>query len=99
MLFTSPRNSLPAHMNLLDALDCHTMITTSPQPTSVAGIITAHTMQVLSIPELAELLVGNYSHYPYEKTFEKAHSDPVVCLHTSGSTGKNGWDNYFGLSG
>lgn len=26
-------------------------------------------------------------HFPYEKTFEQAQWDPVVVLHTSGSTG------------
>ena len=39
------------------------------------------------IPSLAELLEKDYPQFPYMKTFEEARSDPLVVVHTSGSTG------------
>ena len=40
------------------------------------------------VPELDELLKEEkVSDYPYQKTFEEARQEPLVVLHTSGSTG------------
>ncbi|MCJ1383931.1 hypothetical protein MMC17_007045 [Xylographa soralifera] len=87
ILLTSPRNSLLAHTNLLESLDCHTLLMTNPPLPSVNVIITAREMHQLCIPDLEELLTGHYAHFPYTKKFEEAKDDPLVCLHTSGSTG------------
>lgn len=48
-------------------------------------------MRVLQFPALEELLSGQALQYPYRKTFEEAYHDPLVSIHTSGTTGK--WDN------
>ena len=89
MLFTSPRNSLAAHVNLFVSTDCHTMITTDPRPPPVIGLLAANPMRVLTVPGLEELLTAEYPHYPYAKTYEEARNDPFVVLHTSGSTGNS----------
>lgn len=45
-------------------------------------------MQALSVPDLDYFLEpDNVPNYPYEKTFDEARLDPLVVLHTSGSTG------------
>ena len=88
MLFTSPRNSLAAHMNLFVSTDCHIMITTDPRPPPVTGLLAANPMRVLIISSLEELMTADHPHYPYEKTFEEARNDPFIVLHTSGTTGK-----------
>jgi acyl-coenzyme A synthetase/AMP-(fatty) acid ligase len=41
------------------------------------------------IPSFEEMLSSTPEHYPYQKSFEKARDDPVVVLHSSGSTGMN----------
>jgi acyl-coenzyme A synthetase/AMP-(fatty) acid ligase len=41
-----------------------------------------------AIPSLLEMLESSPEHYPYHKTFDEARDDPVVVLHSSGSTGK-----------
>ena len=42
---------------------------------------------MLEVPELASLLDDNHSPYPYTKSFDEAHGEPIFALHTSGSTG------------
>lgn len=43
-----------------------------------------------AVPPFQEMLDGdgNTTPYPYGKTFEEARDDPIVVLHSSGSTGK-----------
>lgn len=64
------------------------MIVPEPQPPYVAPLLAAYPMRVLQLPTLKGLLSGRALHYPYKKTFEEARHDPLVMLHTSGSTGK-----------
>ncbi len=47
-------------------------------------------MRVLQLPDLEDLLNDKATPYPYNKSFEEAYNDPLVSLHTSGSTGR-GW--------
>lgn len=44
-------------------------------------------MRVLDFPSIETLLNGNHSHFPYTKSFQDVRDDPLVSLHTSGSTG------------
>ena len=87
MLLTSPRNSIPAHINLFKLLDCTTILTPSPQPMTVSALIAAHQLRVCPVPTIEELLDNRYPHYPYDKSFEKAKNEPILAFHTSGSTG------------
>lgn len=64
------------------------MIVPELQPPYVAPLLAAHPMRVLQFPKLEGLLSGRALHYPYRKTFEEAYHDPLVSLHTSGTTGK-----------
>jgi hypothetical protein len=46
----------------------------------------------VNFPELNELAEPlNAKHYPYEKTPKEALNDPMLILHTSGSSGENGF--------
>lgn len=40
------------------------------------------------IPSFEEMMTSSPPHYPYTKTFEEAKNDPIVVLHSSGSTGR-----------
>lgn len=87
MFFTSPRNSIPAHIHLFNCLGCQTMLTSSPVPPVVNAIAGAHPLKVLEIPSVHDLLHKKYPQYPYNKTFEEAKDEPLLALHTSGTTG------------
>lgn len=50
------------------------------------GILKANPLQIFDSPSLEELLVHDYPHYPYVKTFAEARNEPLVVLHTSGTT-------------
>lgn len=87
VLLTSPRNSLPAHINLFNLLKCRKLVTADPKPQAVTTIIASHEIELLDIPTVEALLAKVHPAYPYEKSFEQARTDPLVVLHTSGTTG------------
>jgi acyl-coenzyme A synthetase/AMP-(fatty) acid ligase len=43
-------------------------------------------MATFQVPSMEVLLTEHFAHYPYTKTFEEAKSDPLLVLHTSGTT-------------
>lgn len=45
-------------------------------------------MSTMAMKPLDELLSHGPERYPYDKTFVKAEKDPVLVLHSSGSTGR-----------
>ncbi|GLA90361.1 putative NRPS-like protein biosynthetic cluster [Aspergillus tubingensis] len=87
MFLTSPRNSAVAHQSLFTKLGCATLLAPSPRPPFIAGIVDAHSVKVVDVPSMAELLATEYPVFPYHKTFLEAAHDRLVILHTSGSTG------------
>lgn len=78
---------MPAHINLFNLLNCRKLVTPTPRPQAITAIVASHEIEVLEIPTVAELLEKVHPHYPYEKSFEQARTDPLVVLHTSGTTG------------
>ena len=88
ILLTSPRNSVAAHANLFDILDCNVLISPNPRPPTVDAILASiKGISAFDVPSVDELLSTTYPHYPYNKTFEDAKNEPLAVLHTSGSTG------------
>lgn len=86
MLFSSHRNSLAGHTNLIRQTDCTILLHTAGFP--VSGIIERCRLEARQIPEL-EMLVSDKpcESFPYNKKFEQAKHDPCFVMHTSGSTG------------
>lgn len=41
-----------------------------------------------TVPSFQVMFENQADHYPYEKSFEEARNDPIVVLHSSGSTGE-----------
>ncbi|KAK5054558.1 hypothetical protein LTR84_001449 [Exophiala bonariae] len=78
---------MPAHINLFNLLKCSKLITPDPRPQAVSAIVASHKIEAFEIPTVAELLETVHPHYTYEKSFEQARADPLVVLHTSGTTG------------
>ena len=86
MLFLSPRNTLEGHLNVLQGVDCQVFL--RAQDTVIEHIVSKRVMRTAVVAELEELLDDSpVEVYPYAKTFEEAHMDPCLVLHTTGSTG------------
>ena len=89
-LLVSPRNSLEAHLNLLENTQCHTLMTAEPLPPLARDVLAQRPMVHVIVPEVDRWLdAPNVEPYPYLKTFERARYEPFVVVHTSGSTGKH----------
>ncbi|KAH8819282.1 putative NRPS-like enzyme [Xylogone sp. PMI_703] len=87
-LLPSPRNSKVAQSHLLLQLQCTKLVTTNPHPPAANIILEDLSMQTLCIPTLRELLsCHDIPDYAYKKSFDQAKDDPILILHTSGSTG------------
>lgn len=86
MVFTSPRNSLDGHLNVLAGAKCNIFL--RARGTRVDEILSSRKMRTFYAPELNELLDETLMWpYPYTKTFYEARMDPCLVLHTTGSTG------------
>ena len=46
-------------------------------------------LQTFAVQSLNEMLCDFDEHYPYDVEYSKVRWDPVLILHSSGSTGKN----------
>lgn len=69
-------------------MNCKVLLTTDPRPPTVAPVLEAYPLQVLTIPSVDDFLIKSYPHFPYPKTFEQARDEPFCALHTSGTTGE-----------
>ncbi|KAK0615462.1 Non-canonical non-ribosomal peptide synthetase FUB8, partial [Lasiodiplodia hormozganensis] len=89
-LFISPLNSFEASKSILEATKCQRIFYAPPMgqiAKNLQCIATSDTLDVVQIGSLDECLAAESKPYPYEKTFEEAKWDPVVVIHTSGTTG------------
>ena len=50
-------------------------------------LLVQYEINVIEVPTLATMLHGVHAMFPYTKSYEEAHADPILALHTSGSTG------------
>ena len=89
-LLASPRNSLKAHLSLLDDTQCHIMMTVEPLPPSAKDVLANRSMRQVMVPKLEHWLDSPIvAPYLYNRTFDQARYEPFVVIHTSGSTGKS----------
>lgn len=86
MIFPSIGYNIGGLTDLLDGLECKTILLSSKQMDIVSKL--SHSQwNFHQVPSLAELLDKQYPHFPFIKTFEEARSEPLVVIHTSGTTG------------
>ncbi|KAI4279892.1 MAG: hypothetical protein L6R35_006007 [Caloplaca aegaea] len=84
----SHRNSLEAHVSLLDAVNCQVLLVSENEPLVVTRILHQRPTKQFRIPSLEYFLQDvEVTTYDYDKTFEEARLSPFVVLQTSGSTG------------
>ncbi|KAF7945895.1 uncharacterized protein EAE97_004933 [Botrytis byssoidea] len=88
ILLVSLYNSNEGNIGLFNALDCQVLTTTDPVPLGVPVLLESMPkLRTITVPNVNELLDNSYQHFPFIKTFNEAKSEPLVCLHTSGTTG------------
>ena len=68
-------------------VECKTMLIPEDRLPIIDNILQEYEMRMLQIPKLDELLGQTYPDFPFEKSFEGARNEPLVVLHTSGTTG------------
>ena len=86
MVFPSPKYSLAGLESLLGGLNVKAFLTISSSPPVVANFLQAHPIPVFCVPTVADLLDTQFAHFPFDKTFHASRTEPLVCLHTSGTT-------------
>lgn len=87
-LFISPRNSKEAQMNLFDKTDCRAIAFPQSHKSLVRPWVQAKDMKTIEMMDLDTCFTDrDVSHFSYNKTFKDGEWEPLVVLHTSGSTG------------
>ncbi|KAI0436821.1 hypothetical protein F4803DRAFT_566532 [Xylaria telfairii] len=91
LFLSSPRNTLEAHLSLLDSTDCSIFLSpTGFLLSAVNQILNAKSLRHIEVPGPHSWLAAHERDekaYPYKKTLSEAKDEPFVVLHTSGSTG------------
>lgn len=86
MVFPSPKYSLAGLESLMEDLDVRVFLTVPNTPPVASAYLETHKVPVLSVPTVADFLDKEYRHYSFPKAFASSRMEPLVCLHTSGST-------------
>ncbi|KAI1413959.1 acetyl-CoA synthetase-like protein [Hypoxylon sp. FL1857] len=88
VLFISPRNSQEGQINLFNKTDCRILAFAKQQRALIQPWSRERDMKTIEVdPVEMWFPEQEVDHFPYEKTFEKAEWEPMMVLHTSGSTG------------
>ncbi|RGP80578.1 hypothetical protein FLONG3_1317 [Fusarium longipes] len=86
-LFISPRNTAAIQLSLFEVTHCHILYCTESFNAMMQPCLEQREMQVFTIESVDHLLNVTSSPYPYDKSIDQSRWDPLVVLHTSGSTG------------
>ncbi|KAI1134702.1 acetyl-CoA synthetase-like protein [Hypoxylon sp. FL0543] len=88
VLFISPRNSQEGQINLFEKTDCRIIAFAKQQRALIQPWLKEREMKAIEVDPVEEWFPEEeVEHFPYEKTFEEAEWEPMIVLHTSGSTG------------
>ncbi|KAM0256172.1 hypothetical protein ACHAQJ_005151 [Trichoderma viride] len=86
-LLISPRNSLEGQMRLFEATNCNILFYAEPSQALVEPWLKARPMRTSVVSSADAWLQAPAASFSYEREFDEAQWDPVVVLHTSGTTG------------
>lgn len=86
-LFISPRNTTAVQLSLLEATDCDSLYYAESFQSIMKPCLDQRTMEAVTIDSVDHLLGVTSTRFPYSRSVEQARWDPLVVLHTSGSTG------------
>ncbi|KAG9238584.1 hypothetical protein BJ875DRAFT_480250 [Amylocarpus encephaloides] len=86
LLLASPRNQLSSLRSLICSLDPKAILSADLDSAFATRIQKARPIPELLVPGVEEILSQSFPVYAYNKTFEEAKMDPILILHTSGTT-------------
>ncbi|KAK4212615.1 hypothetical protein QBC37DRAFT_424658 [Rhypophila decipiens] len=87
-LFISPRNSQEGQLNLFELTHCHFIVFDTSFSSLVSPWLQERDMRaIVALPFDDWFYADKVEPFPYNKTFEQAEWDPLLLLHTSGTTG------------
>lgn len=82
------RNPASINISLLEQTKCIKFIYATEMSQKVNDLQTGKKdLQLLAVASLHDMLQGHSKYYSYEPTFAEARWNPVLILHSSGSTG------------
>lgn len=87
MLFPTPRYGAEAITTLISRANGSVMLIPSTPFPVVSEILAKKPMRAYDFPLVEHFLSARPMPYPFTKTFESNRHEPLVCLHTSGTTG------------
>ena len=86
-LLVSPRNSIEGQLSLFERTNCQHFWYSELLQLPVRAWLLERPMKTYIVPHESEWLDSDAPAFAYNKTFADAQWDPMVVLHTSGSTG------------
>jgi acyl-coenzyme A synthetase/AMP-(fatty) acid ligase len=87
MLFPTPRYGTEAVTRLIASVDGNVMLVPSEASSVVSEVLLKRPMRKSDFPSVEDLLTSSTAPYTWTKTFASNKHEPLVCLHTSGTTG------------
>jgi acyl-CoA synthetase (AMP-forming)/AMP-acid ligase II len=86
-LFISPRNTAAVQLSLFEVTHCHALYCTESLKPMMKPCLDQREMKAVTIDSVEHFLNVSSPPFPYDKTIDQSRWDPLVVLHTSGSTG------------
>jgi acyl-CoA synthetase (AMP-forming)/AMP-acid ligase II len=88
ILLPSVRNSATNDEALFQSTKCSKLLFTSQFEAKVGSFAASmRGLNIFQVPSFDDMVTCPAKHYPYTKTWEEAKNDPIVIVHTSGTTG------------
>ena len=88
LLVPSPRNSIATNVSLLEQTECTKILLSEEMLPRALGFTDAvANLECIQVTSQDDMFNAASRPYPFDKTFENAKLDPVLILHSSGSTG------------
>ncbi|TAQ86650.1 hypothetical protein B7494_g5036 [Chlorociboria aeruginascens] len=88
VFLTSPRNPTAVNTSLLEQTECSRLVySVEVNPVAKSLKAALPELQCEEFPSLDELLAAPATEYGYDLTYEDVYNEPLLILHSSGSTG------------
>lgn len=89
LLLLGTRNAVLQNRQLLYRTKCTRMLYADRMASEIEGLQTdAQELSCHRYQSFQEILAAKSAVFPWTKTFQEARDDPVLILHSSGTTGK-----------
>ncbi|KAF2202987.1 acetyl-CoA synthetase-like protein [Delitschia confertaspora ATCC 74209] len=87
-LLPSPRNPPATNISLMQQTACSKVLYAAEVAPVIQQIENAdNSITCVAVPSFKEMIESNPEAYPFDKEFEDVKNDPILILHSSGSTG------------